>query len=341
MVGCVIVRHGQVVGRGYHRRFGGPHAEVFALREAGARARGATVYVTLEPCCHHGRTPPCTEALAAAGVRRVIAAMKDPVPKVRGRGAKHLISNNIEVSVGLLEPQARRLNAPYLTRLAKRRPWVILKWAQSLDGKIATRTGDSKWISGEKSRRWVHELRGRVDAVIVGVGTVLADDPDLTCRLARPKRKAVRVVLDPHLKTPLRCRLIRSAKNHPTILVTDPKLAGSARAKKFISKGAEVLPAPMAGNGLSLRAVLREFARRAMTSVLVEGGGAANGAFLDAGLADEAFIFVARRLIGGRDAVPAIAGQGPATLRTAPLPAEATLTRCGDDDLYHLLFNRR
>ena len=187
MVGCVLVRGGRVVGEGWHKRFGGPHAEVEALRAAGRAARGATAYVSLEPCCHFGKTPPCTDALIAAGVSRVVAAMRDPFPKVRGRGRRLLEAAGIKVGMGLCEAEAMRLNAPYLKRQRTGRPWVILKWAQSVDGRIATRTGDSKWISSEDSRAQAHDLRGRVDAVIVGVGTVRADDPLLTCRHGRPR----------------------------------------------------------------------------------------------------------------------------------------------------------
>src|SRR5688500_7305813 len=194
MVGAVVVRDGVVVGEGWHAEFGGDHAEVMALREAGERARGATLYVTLEPCCHHGKTPPCTKAVIAARVGRVVCAMADPFPRVAGDGIAELRSTGIAVAIGVCEAEARVLNAPYLTLLGKGRPWVIAKWAMSLDGRIATRTGDSKWISGEASRRLVHELRGRVDAVMVGSGTALADDPLLTARPPGP-RTAARVVL--------------------------------------------------------------------------------------------------------------------------------------------------
>src|SRR6478752_9858422 len=212
LVGAVVVRDGAVVGQGWHEQFGQAHAEVNALRQAGDRARGATLYVTLEPCCHFGKTPPCTEAVVRAGVRRVVAAMLDPFPQVAGQGASRLREAGVVVEVGVGEAAARRLNAPYLKSLRTGRPWVHAKWAMTLDGKIATRTGESKWITGEAARARAHELRGRMDAVIVGKGTLLADDPLLTARPPGP-RTATRVVLTASGKgLPISCRLLETAQ---------------------------------------------------------------------------------------------------------------------------------
>src|SRR5436309_2908852 len=216
LVGAVLVRDGQVVGEGWHQRYGQAHAEVNALSAAGEAARGATLYVTLEPCCHHGKTPPCTDAVLKAGVARVVVAMADPFPKVSGGGLAILRAAGVEVHVGLCEPEARELNAPYLKLLRTGRPWVHAKWAMTLDGKIATRTGDSKWISGEESRRRVHELRGRMDAILVGRGTVVADDPLLTARPAGP-RVAARVVVSASGELPERCQLRATAREVPVI----------------------------------------------------------------------------------------------------------------------------
>ena len=210
LVGAVLVRGGQAVGEGWHRRYGQAHAEVNALAAAGGDARGATLYVTLEPCCHHGKTPPCTEAIVRAGVTRVVAAMSDPFPEVAGKGADQLRQAGVPVEFGVGEAAARRLNAPYLTLLATRQPYVHAKWAMTLDGKIATRSGDSKWISNEASRRPSHALRGRMDAVIVGVGTALADDPNLTARPPGP-RTAVRVILDSTCRLKVNSMLARTA----------------------------------------------------------------------------------------------------------------------------------
>ncbi|MBI4581271.1 MAG: bifunctional diaminohydroxyphosphoribosylaminopyrimidine deaminase/5-amino-6-(5-phosphoribosylamino)uracil reductase RibD [Planctomycetes bacterium] len=336
MVGCVLVRGSEIVGEGYHRRFGGPHAEVEAIRAAGPAARGATAYVTLEPCCHHGKTPPCTDALLAAGIKRLVAAMRDPFEKVRGRGLAILRRAGVRVNVGLCEQQALRLNGPYIKRQKLGLPWVILKWAQSIDGKIATRTGDSKWISGERSRRWAHQLRGRVDAIVVGVGTVVADDPLLTRRHGRPRRVATRIVLDPRLRTPRRSQLVQTARSVPTIIVTSNAVTRT-RKQPFTQAGIEVLGVRTRRNGLDLRALLVELARRGMTNVLVEGGGRTLGTFYDAGLADEAVVFVSRRLIGGAASPCALGGWGPSEMKHVPWPVDVRLTRCGQDDVYQIL----
>ncbi|MBN2128293.1 MAG: bifunctional diaminohydroxyphosphoribosylaminopyrimidine deaminase/5-amino-6-(5-phosphoribosylamino)uracil reductase RibD, partial [Sedimentisphaerales bacterium] len=335
----VLVKGDRTVGQGYHQRFGGPHAEVNALRAAGRRAKGATAYVTLEPCCHHGKTPPCTDALIAAGIRRILVAMRDPFSQVRGRGIRQLRSAGIDVITGLCEADARQFNAPYLKRQQTHRPWVILKWAQSLDGKIATRTGDSRWISSEPSRRWAHRLRGRVDAVVVGVGTVLADDPELTCRHVRPKRIATRIVLDPHLRTPKRARLVQTASEVPTLIVTDRRSAVGRRADSLRRAGVELLGLRQTRTGLDLGTLLDELGARGMTNVLIEGGGQTLGTFFDADLADEAVVFVSHRLIGGRDAPSALQGQGPRTMRDVPWAAHAKRTRRGHDDVYQLALN--
>lgn len=337
MVGCVLERNGRIVGEGYHRRFGGPHAEVEALRAAGSRARGATAYVTLEPCCHFGKTPPCTNALIEAGVARVVAAMRDPFPKVRGKGQRQLEDAGIAVEVGLREAEARDLNAPYLKRQRTGRPWVILKWAQSLDGKIATRTGDSKWITGERSRRVAHQLRGRVDAIVVGVGTVLADDPLLTCRGVRHRRIATRMVLDPHLRTPPRAQLVRTAGQMPTCIVTANASLRTRTADLLRRAGVELLGVRYRPRtGLDLGSLLDELGRRGMTNVMVEGGGRTLGAFFDAGLADEALIFIARRLIGGTVAPSPLSGIGPATMEDLTPIVRSDMRRSGPDDLYIL-----
>src|SRR5262245_18558580 len=217
MVGAVVVRDGEKIAEGWHQRFGEAHAEVNALVQAGDATRGATLYVTLEPCCHRGKTPPCTDAVIQAGISRVFAAMADPFPQVAGGGIAKLRAAGIAVDVGVLEAEARALNAPYLTLLLKQRPYVHAKWGVPLDGKLATRTGQSKWISGEESRRRVHELRGRMDAIIVGAGTVRADDPLLTARPPGP-RTAVRVVLTRRGEVPPGCQLLRTAREIPVLV---------------------------------------------------------------------------------------------------------------------------
>lgn len=308
MVGCVIVRGRRVVGEGYHRRFGGPHAEVAALR-GGASARGATVYVTLEPCCHFGKTPPCVDALIAAGVKRVVAAMEDPNPEVSGKGVRRLRRAGMRVEVGLLGDVAADLNAPFIKLQTQRRPWVILKWAQSIDGKIATHTGDSKWISDEVARSHAHRVRGRVDALLVGVQTVLMDDPLLTCRVGRPRRVATRVVLDPQLRTPPGAQLVRTAETVPTWIVTSTD-AAVRRERHLVENGCVVHRIRKTRAGLSLPAVLDLLGAAQMSNVVVEGGGRVLGAFADADLADEFHIYVAPRLIGGAAASGPLQGVG-------------------------------
>ncbi len=336
MVGCVIVRGGRIIGEGYHDRFGGPHAEVHALRSIGGTARGSTVYVTLEPCCHFGKTPPCTDALITAGVRRVVAATCDPFPRMRGQGAAILRRAGIDVRLGVCEAEALELMGPYLKLQCRRQPWVILKWAQSLDGKIATRTGDSKWISGERARRWVHRLRGRVDAIVVGIHTVLADDPDLTCRDAPARRVATRIVIDPRLRLPLSSRLVRTARRVPTLAVAKAKAASASRRQALQRAGVEVLEVAGTPRGLHLDRLLRELAARGMANVLVEGGGRTAGALYDAGLVDEAFVFVSPRLIGGQEAPGPLGGTGARRMADVARPRTLHVRDIGGDYLYNL-----
>jgi diaminohydroxyphosphoribosylaminopyrimidine deaminase/5-amino-6-(5-phosphoribosylamino)uracil reductase len=335
MVGSVIVRRGRIIGEGYHRRFGGPHAEIVALGRCSGNARGATVYVTLEPCCHHGKTPPCTQALIDAGVSRVVAAMRDPNPQVAGRGLRKLRAAGIAVETGLLGEQAAELNAPYIKLTTQGRPWVILKWAQSLDGKIATRTGDSKWISGARSREHAHRVRGRVDAIIVGRNTVMTDDPQLTCRVGRVRRVATRVVLDPGLRTPATARLAQTSRKVPTWFFCADNVARS-RMKTLESAGCRICRVPCNGHRLSLPAVLDVLGDHSMTNVLVEGGGQVLGDFVDQQLADEFHVYVAPLLISGTGSRSAVVGRGAETIREAfRLPGRRTTRQLGEDWLIH------
>ncbi len=336
MVGCVIVRAGRVVGSGYHRRFGGPHAEVHALRQAGARARGATAYVTLEPCSHRGKTPPCAEALIQAGIRRVIAAMRDPNRLVAGRGFRRLRTAGIGVDVGLLRSEAAFLNKPFVRFHRDGRPFVILKWAQSIDGKIATRTGRSKWITSRQSRKTAHALRARVDAVIVGVDTVLADDPQLTARDARGRRLAWRIVLDTKLRTPLSARIVRTARRVPTMMIVGSGQARRGRRRALESAGCRVVECRVVRSGIDLSDLMRHLHERQRMNVLVEGGGRVLGSFWEAGLADEVHVFVAPKLIGGETAPGPIRGQGPADLTSLPRLRVVAVDRCGPDVHYRL-----
>ncbi len=333
MVGAVVLdAAGNLVGEGWHQKFGGPHAEVFALAAAGERARGGTVVVTLEPCCHWGKTPPCTDAVLRSGARRVVAAMPDPFPRVAGGGVKLLRDAGLDVTVGVCEADARKLNEPYLKLLGTGRPWVHLKWAMTLDGKIATRTGDSKWISGEESRAKVHELRGRVDAVIVGRGTVTADDPLLTARPAGP-RIAARVVVTASGELPEGCQLRATARDIPVLVYT--AAGNESKLEGWRGDGAEIVGLPASDTGLSPDAVLADLGTRRFTNVLVEGGAGLLGAFLDMKAADEYHVFVAPKLVGGDTSLSPVGGRGVGQMRDALELAECVAEPSGRDVYLH------
>lgn len=308
MVGCVLVRDGRLVGEGWHARYGAAHAEVEALESAGEAARGATAYVTLEPCSHQGKTPPCTEALRAAAPARVVVATLDPNPQVSGGGVERLREAGLVVEVGLLQTEADALIAPFAKWARTTRPWVIGKWAASLDGRIAAHTGDSQWITCEASRREAHRLRGRVDAVLVGIGTVRADDPLLTARPPGP-RVATRVVLDARCETSPTSQLAKSAGEIP-VLIGCGRDAPEARVANLRKLSCEVVPLDGDDRRSRLGSLLDELGRREMTNVLVEGGAGVLGALFDAGWLDEVFAFIAPKLIGGEAAPTPLAGVG-------------------------------
>lgn len=325
MVGAIVLdAGGAVVGRGFHERFGGPHAEVNALREAGERAKGGTLYVTLEPCCHHGKTPPCTDAIVTAGIVRVVAAMEDPFPLVAGGGGAALRNAGITVEVGLLQDNAARMNAPYLKLLRTGLPWVHLKWAMTLDGRIATTSGESKWITGPESRAKVHEIRGGMDAILVGRGTVLADDPQLTARPPGP-RTPVRVVVSATGELPTDCQLRRTAKETPVIVYT----ANVERLKGWAADGAEIIRAP------SLESILKDLGKRCFTNVLVEGGAGLLGSFFDADAFDEVHAFIAPKLVGGSAAPGPLGGVGLDTIAGAITIGAMTTESLGSDFYLH------
>lgn len=293
-VGCVLVRDGAIVGEGWHRRTGDPHAEAYALEAASERSRGATAYVTLEPCCHYGRTPPCTEGLLAAGVRRVVAAMADPDPRVSGRGLEQLRAAGVEVECGLLEAEAQTLNAGFVMRASHGRPLIRCKLAMSLDGRTALASGESQWITAAPARRDVQHLRARSAAVMSSAGTVLSDDPSLNVRLAGTERQPLRVILDPALDTPPGARTLQLPGE---VLI----LAGSGdpqRRTALAAAGAEVVELPTVPGGLDLPAVMAELARREINEVHTECGPTLAGALLGAGLLDELVVYLAPVLLG-------------------------------------------
>ncbi|MGH2373384.1 MAG: bifunctional diaminohydroxyphosphoribosylaminopyrimidine deaminase/5-amino-6-(5-phosphoribosylamino)uracil reductase RibD [bacterium] len=308
LVGALVVADGHVVGRGFHRKAGEAHAEALALREAGALARGATVYTTLEPCAHSGRTGPCTEALLDAGVRRVVAAMIDPDPKVDGRGLARLRAAGVAVDVGVLEAQARRVNEFYIKHRRTGLPFVALKWAMSLDGKIGANRGSATAITGDDARRYAHELRNVYDAVLVGVQTVLADDPQLTCRLPAG-RDPLRVVVDSSLRTPPSARVVAGASPAKALIVTTAA-APRDRLEALQKTGVEVLVQEHGGARVRLRPLLEDLGRRGILSVLIEGGGTVNASALGEGIADKVIALIAPRLIGGAQAPTPLEGVG-------------------------------
>jgi diaminohydroxyphosphoribosylaminopyrimidine deaminase/5-amino-6-(5-phosphoribosylamino)uracil reductase len=330
-VGCVLVNEGRVVGRGWTQPGGRPHAETEALLRAGARARGATAYVSLEPCCHRGETPPCAGALAAAGVRRVVAAIVDPDPRVSGGGIAWLRAAGIAVETGLCADVAAEINAGFFSRVRRGRPLVTLKLATTLDGRIAMASGESRWITGTAARARAHLLRARHDAVMVGIGTVLADDPQLTCRLdGLGARSPVRIVLDRQLRTPPTARLLAGVGAAPVWLVA-AAAADRNRRRMLEANGAKVIEVAEAGDdGLALAAVLAALAARGITRLLVEGGARLAAGLLKARLVDRLAWFHAPRLIGG-DGVAAVGALGIAALADAPGFERASTEPVGDD----------
>ncbi|HOE65900.1 MAG TPA: bifunctional diaminohydroxyphosphoribosylaminopyrimidine deaminase/5-amino-6-(5-phosphoribosylamino)uracil reductase RibD [Candidatus Hydrogenedentes bacterium] len=325
MVGALLVRDGRIIGEGWHERAGDPHAEVNAVNAAGGDVAGATLYVTLEPCSHVGRTPPCVDFLLDRQLARVVVAMHDPNPKVCGEGIFRLRAAGVDVEVGVLEDEARCLNEYFIKYITTKMPFVIAKCGMSLDGKIATRTGDSRWVTGEESRRMVHRLRNEVDAILVGSRTVMLDDPSLTTRLERGKVKdPVRVILDADSYLDADRRVFHLEDNVPTLVVVpdDRRFEGPA----------EVVRAPSRKGGVDLRHLMRELAAREITSVLIEGGGTTHASAFEEGIVDKVMFFIAPKIIGGRDAVTAVEGEGIERMAEA-LPLERMTARPVGEDI--------
>lgn len=336
MVGAVIVKDGQIVGEAYHRQSGEPHAEILALHQAGPRARGGVLYVTLEPCCHtHKRTPPCVPLLIQSGLERICVAMIDPNPQVNGRGIQKLKHANIPVSFGMLEQDARNLNEVYAYWITTGRPLVTLKGAMTLDGKLATATGESRWITGEPARQDVHRLRNRMDAILVGVGTVIADDPELSARgktmtSRRVGRQPVRVVLDSRLRIPSNAKVLQWVGEQPTILCTTTQ-APIQKIEHFRNRGIQLWVLPGQAGRVSLKACLARLGKQGLTSVLIEGGATINAAALQQGLVNKVRLYMAPILLGGQDARGLIGGQSPKALNQAWPLADCQLKKLGKD----------
>ena len=331
MVGAVVAQGETVVGAGYHRFAGGPHAEVDAIDASGEHCRGATLYVTLEPCNHTGRTPPCTLKILEAGIRRVVIAMADPNPAVAGGGAEFLRRAGVEVADGVCEAEARLLNEVFLKYILTRRPFVTVKCAATLDGRIATRTGDSRWVTGEAARARVHELRDVTDAILVGVGTVAADDPQLTTRTAGHLGKdPIRIVLDTHARIHRSARVLRHESEADTLIVVGRELAPEARRPLGLS-GVRLVEAATADGRIDLDPLMDQLGAMGITSLLIEGGSRVLASAFRAGIVDKACFFYAPLVTAGDDGVPICSGTGPARMRDCIRLARTRVERFGDD----------
>jgi diaminohydroxyphosphoribosylaminopyrimidine deaminase/5-amino-6-(5-phosphoribosylamino)uracil reductase len=330
-VGAVIVRNGKVLSTGYHREAGLPHAEVEALNKLGAKATGDTLYVTLEPCNHYGRTPPCTEAIVSSGIKRVVVGMKDPNPGVSGGGCEFLRDNGIQVKAGVLETECRQINEAFLKFVTSRRPFVIVKSALTLDGWTATATGHSQWITNDKSRQFVHRLRDQVDGVMVGVRTVLADDPLLTVRLRRGRgRNPLRIVVDTHLRTPVNARILHQDSSSNTLIAVSADVPAEER-RRFQREGVSILTCPTRGEMIDLGALMDILGTMSVTSLLVEGGASIIGSMLRERLIDKFFIFKSTKILGGDDGIPMAAGPGPKRIDQCLALKDIQTRRFGND----------
>ncbi len=331
MVGALIVKKGRVLSRGFHKQAGGDHAELVAIKKAGALASGAELILNLEPCCHTGKTPPCTSAIITAGIKKVVVGMKDPNPLVSGKGIAKLRRNGIEVVTGVLRQECEKLNEIFCKFITTETPFVILKSAISLDGKIATRTGDSKWITGPQARERVHQIRHQVDAILVGPGTVLADNPRLTTRLQGGGGKnPIRVILDGKESLPLSAKVFQNSGSQKVIYVCGKTLS-SKRRTALEKKNVEILAVKEKNGRLNLNDLVIKLGARQVTSLLVEGGAGVNASVLQAGLVDKVILFLAPILIGGKDAPGLIGGEGIKRLQEAYRIQDLQVSQVGND----------
>lgn len=331
LVGAVIVRDEKIIGEGYHQVYGSYHAEINAFRNAISDVRGAEMYVTLEPCSHYGKTPPCANSIVERGIKKVVVALEDPNPEVSGRGIKILRNNGIEVVTGVLEEESRRLNEIFLKYITTKLPFCILKTAMTLDGKIAARTGDSKWITNEESRKYVHKLRHRVSSIMVGVGTIIQDDPLLNTRLDMGEGKdPIRIIVDTRGRTPLSARVLNMESNSKTIIATT-ELAPKERLEELKSKGAEIIITPLKNNRVDLKHVMKELGKRGIDSVLLEGGSELNYSAVESGIIDKVNAFIAPKFIGGREAKTPVGGFGRSMMKDAVVLRDIRIHRFGDD----------
>lgn len=332
VVGALVVKNGQIISSGYHRKAGAPHAEIEALSMAGERAKGSTLFVNLEPCNHYGRTPPCTKAILESGIKRVVVGIADPNPNVTGGGCKFLRSKGVEVKYGVLEEECTRLNEVYIKYVKKGKPFVILKGALTLDGWIATKIGNSKWITNEKSRKFVHSLRKKVDAIMVGVETIIADNPLLSPYLTRNSAPdPVRVIADTNLRVPLESRVFNSGTSALTVIASGSNVSRTKR-KRVEGLGARVINCQMRDGRIDLADLLDKLAEMSIGSVLVEGGGTIFGSIIREGLVDKFYIFLAPKILGGNNGIPFTRGPGCDTIKDC-LSLKVLMVRRFDDDI--------
>jgi len=331
IVGALVVKDGKIIGEGFHERCGFSHAEAVALNKAGKNAKGATLFVTLEPCAHFGRTPPCVESIIRSGVKKVVVGMIDPNPLNNGRGVSILKQNNIKVEVGFLEEELRRMNEVFIKYITKRIPFITVKVAESMDGKIATRSGDSKWITSDKSLSHSHHIRKDYDAIMVGVNTVLRDNPKLNAWFS--KKNPIKIVIDSQLSTPQDANIF--SENSQVIIVTLPHPPGQeTENKQILEKKAKILEVKEKSGEINLRDAVKKLARMEITNILVEGGGTLIGSLFDEGLVDKILFFVAPKIIGGKNAISPVMGQGIARMDKAIKIKDIKLKRLGEDFLF-------
>ncbi|MBI3600095.1 MAG: bifunctional diaminohydroxyphosphoribosylaminopyrimidine deaminase/5-amino-6-(5-phosphoribosylamino)uracil reductase RibD [Nitrospinae bacterium] len=341
MVGAVIIKGGKIVGEGYHKKAGTPHAEINALDAASKSAKDGIMYINLEPCCHQGRTPPCTKSLIKSGLKKIVVGMIDPNPLVSGKGIKELKDAGIQVSVGLLEKECRKINEVYIKYITTGTPFVLLKVAMSLDGKIATHTKDSKWITGKPSRDRVHQLRDEVDAVMVGIGTVLQDDPNLTVSLKKKKvNDPIRIIVDSSLRIPLDANVFKSPHNPPfrkggrggiRVIIAAAKRADDKKVSALKEKGVDVLIIEGNEERVNLLKLMEDLGKREITSIMIEGGSELNSSAIEAGIVDKVIFFIAPRIIGGKDGISSVGGRGIVKLEDSLNIRDVNVDRIGSD----------
>ncbi|WP_442929351.1 bifunctional diaminohydroxyphosphoribosylaminopyrimidine deaminase/5-amino-6-(5-phosphoribosylamino)uracil reductase RibD [Natranaerovirga pectinivora] len=333
LVGAVIVKDGRIIGEGYHEVYGGPHAEINAFNNANESVAGATMYVTLEPCSHYGKTPPCSKAIVEKGIGKVVIGMIDPNPLVAGNGIKILEDNHIEVVTGVLEEELKKLNEIFIKYITTKKPFCILKTAMTLDGKIATKTGDSMWISNELSRKYVHKIRHQVSGIMVGIGTVLKDDPSLTTRLEDIEGKdPIRIIVDTECKLPLDSKVLNLKSKAKTIIATTEKAADD-NVKAVQEKGGEVIVTPLKDGQVDLNYLMDALGQQGIDSVLIEGGATLNYSAVSSGVVDKVLSFIGPKIFGGVDAKTPVAGDGIALVRDAVLLKDICVSSFGDDIL--------